>query len=149
MNTIEVKVVKVKGAEDLPLPKYETSGAAGMDLYANVKENVVLKHGDIKLIKTGIAFSLPQNVEAQVRPRSGLALKYGITVWNSPGTVDEDFIGEVGVILANFGENDFEVKRGDRIAQIVFNKVEKTEWKLVDSLDKTERGDGGFGHTGK
>ena len=125
-----------------------SEGAAGMDLYANVKEEVTVEKGSIKLIPTGIRIALPEGFEAQIRPRSGLALKNGISLVNSPGTIDSDYRGEIGVIVINLGENDFVVKRGDRIAQMVINRYKKVEWTECADLDETERGEGGFGHSG-
>jgi dUTP pyrophosphatase len=135
-------------AKDLKLPSYMTRGAAGMDLYANVTEDTLIKPGDIKLVPTGIKISIPEGYEAQIRPRSGLALKYGISMVNAPGTIDSDYRGEINVILINFGKEDFIVKRGERIAQMVINKVEVVDFTETDALDETERGAGGFGHTG-
>lgn len=141
-------IARTEDAADLPLPAYMSEGAAGMDLYANVKEEVTVEKGSIKLIPTGIRISLPEGFEAQIRPRSGLALKNGISLVNSPGTIDSDYRGEIGVIVINLGENDFVVKRGDRIAQMVINRYEKVEWTECADLDETERGEGGFGHSG-
>lgn len=141
-------IARTEDAADLPLPAYMSEGAAGMDLYANVKEEVTVEKGSIKLIPTGIRIALPEGFEAQIRPRSGLALKNGISLVNSPGTIDSDYRGEIGVIVINFGENDFVVKRGDRIAQMVINRYEKVEWTECADLDETERGEGGFGHSG-
>ncbi|MCD8036419.1 MAG: dUTP diphosphatase [Clostridiales bacterium] len=117
-------VTKTDDAKDLPLPKYMSDGAAGMDLYANVHEDTLIRHGEIKLIPTGIKIALPEGYEAQIRPRSGLALKYGITLLNSPGTIDSDYRGEIGIIMANCGNNGFLIRRGDRIAQMVINIYE-------------------------
>ena len=141
-------IARTEDASDLPLPAYMSEGAAGMDLYANVKEEVTVEKGSIKLIPTGIRIALPEGFEAQIRPRSGLALKNGISLVNSPGTIDSDYRGEIGVIVINLGENDFVVKRGDRIAQMVINRYEKVEWTECADLDETERGEGGFGHSG-
>lgn len=141
-------IARTEDAADLPLPAYMSEGAAGMDLYANVKEEVTVEKGSIKLILTGIRIALPEGFEAQIRPRSGLALKNGISLVNSPGTIDSDYRGEIGVIVINLGENDFVVKRGDRIAQMVINRYEKVEWTECADLDETERGEGGFGHSG-
>ena len=141
-------IARTEDAADLPLPAYMSEGAAGMDLYANLKEEVTVKKGSIKLIPTGIRIALPEGFEAQIRPRSGLALKNGISLVNSPGTIDSDYRGEIGVIVINLGENDFVVKRGDRIAQMVINRYEKVEWTECADLDETERGEGGFGHSG-
>ena len=131
------------------LPKYATKLSAGMDLRANIDEPVVLQPGERRLIPTGIHIGLPQGYEAQVRPRSGLALKHGITCLNSPGTIDADYTGDVGVILINHGHEPFTINDGDRIAQMVIAKFKKAAWVEVDVLQDTERGDGGFEHTGK
>lgn len=149
MNTLEILVKQLDDAKDLPLPKYMTEDAAGMDLYANITNSITLNQFERILIKTGIAIELPSGYEAQIRPRSGLALKYGITVLNTPGTIDADYRGEVGVILINLGREPFTISRGDRIAQMVINKVEKAYLKIVDKVSTTERNDGGFGHTDK
>ena len=141
-------ITKTDDAKDLQLPKYMSKGAAGMDLYANVHEDTMIRRGEIKLIPTGIKIALPEGYEAQIRPRSGLALKNGITMVNSPGTIDSDYRGEIGVIIINHGERGFLVKRGDRIAQMVINRYERIEWSECESLDETERADGGFGHSG-
>lgn len=142
---VQVKVVN-KGKQELP--KYATIGSAGMDLRANLEEPMVLKRFERKLIPTGIYIQLPEGYEAQVRPRSGLALKHGLIVPNSPGTVDSDYTGEVCVMLLNLGENDFIINPGERIAQMIVSKYEHVDWVPVNELEKTERGDGGFGHTG-
>jgi dUTP pyrophosphatase len=144
-----VKVFHMPGNEDLPLPVKMSTGSSGFDLHAAVKDPVEIKPGRWKLIPSGIALSMPAGLEAQVRPRSGLALKHGITVLNTPGTIDADYRGEIGVILLNLGERPFRVERGDRIAQLVFMQVPAVSLKVTDSLDETERGSGGFGHTGK
>ena len=141
-------IVRKDDAKDLPLPKYMSDGAAGMDIYANVHTDTVVAVGGIKLIPTGIRIALPQGYEAQIRPRSGLALKNGITMVNTPGTIDSDYRGEIGVIIINHGHEPFTIKRGDRIAQMVINKYEHVFWTETDSLDETERGSGGFGHSG-
>lgn len=141
-------IVRTDDAKDLPLPKYMSDGAAGMDIYANVHTDTVFAVGEIKLIPTGIRIALPQGYEAQIRPRSGLALKNGITMVNTPGTIDSDYRGEIGVIIINHGHEPFTIKRGDRIAQMVINKYEHVFWTETDSLDETERGSGGFGHSG-
>ena len=131
------------------LPKYATKLSAGMDLRANIEEPIVLQPGERRLIPTGIHIGLPQGYEAQVRPRSGLALKHGITCLNSPGTIDADYTGDVGVILINHGQKPFTINDGDRIAQMVIAKYKQVTWVEVEELQATERGDGGFGHTGK
>lgn len=130
------------------LPSYETAMSAGMDLRANINEPVVIRPLQRALIPTGLSIAVPAGFEAQVRPRSGLALKKGITVLNSPGTIDADYRGEVGVILVNLSDQDFQVNDGDRIAQMVFARHEQVEWIPVTELSVTERGEGGFGHSG-
>ena len=143
-----MKIKRVNEANDLPLPMYATEGASGMDVVANIKEAIVLKPGERKLIPTGFSFQLKNGQELQVRPRSGLALKHGVTVLNAPGTIDSDYRGEVGVILINLGQEDFLIKRGDRIAQLVLADVKRENLEEVHMLDDTERDDGGFGSTG-
>ncbi len=143
-----LKIKKLDNGKNLPLPKYETTGSAGMDLLAAIDEPIIIKPSEIKLVKTGIAFALEQGFEAQVRPRSGLALKNGITVLNTPGTVDSDYRGEVCVILINHSQVDFTITRGMRIAQVVIAKHEQAEVVEVQNLDETVRGSGGFGSTG-
>lgn len=142
--------IKVYNESPNSLPQYETSGAAGLDVKAN--ENVTIKPGERVLVKTGLFVEIPEGYELMVRPRSGLAIKHGITVLNSPGCVDPDYRGNVGVILINHGSSDFEIRVGDRIAQLVLNKVEKIDWQTViskDELSSTNRGSGGFGSTNK
>ncbi|MBR6121295.1 MAG: dUTP diphosphatase [Prevotella sp.] len=131
-----------------PLPAYATEQSAGMDLRANIDQPVVLRPMERRLIPTGLHIALPQGYEAQVRPRSGLALKHGITVLNAPGTIDADYRGEVGVVLINLSQEDFVVNDGERIAQMVIAHYEKAELTEVECLDETERGEGGYGHTG-
>jgi len=145
---MKVEITHIRGSEDMSLPKYMTEHASGMDLSAAVKEDTVLKPGEIKLVPTGIQIGIPPGYEGQVRPRSGLALKHGISIVNSPGTIDADYRGEVGVILVNLGKKDFLIRRGDRIAQLVINKVARADLVYVDKLTKTSRNEGGFGHTG-
>lgn len=140
--------VKVINNSNFDLPEYKTVGSAGLDLKANIREDVVLKPMERKLIPTGLSMAIPKGYEGQIRARSGLALKYGITLINCIGTVDCDFRGEIKVPLVNLGEEDFIIKSGDRIAQFVLNKYEKIEFELVEKLNDTERGEGGFGHTG-
>ena len=132
-----------------PLPAYATALSAGMDLRANLDTPITLRPLERCLVPTGLFIALPQGFEAQVRPRSGLALKKGITVLNTPGTVDADYRGEIGVILVNLSNEDFVINDGERIAQMVVARHETVEWEAVETLDKTERGAGGFGHTGK
>ena len=148
MERIEVRVTVDDHAKDLPLPEYKSDSASGMDLLAANREDVVLAPGDITLIPTGLHISLPVGYEAQVRPRSGLALKHGLTIVNAPGTIDADYRGEICVILANIGRQPFTVTRGTRIAQIVIARVTHATWVPSDKLDDTARGHGGFGHTG-
>jgi dUTP pyrophosphatase len=143
-----LKIKKLENLKELPLPKYETPGSAGMDLRAAIDEPITLKEGETKLIKTGLAIALEPGYEAQVRPRSGLALKNGITVLNSPGTVDSDYRGEVCVILTNISKNDFTIERGMRIAQMIIAQYEQANIVEVKDLDETERGSSGFGSTG-
>lgn len=130
------------------LPKYATAGSAGMDIRANIEQPIVLKPLERCLVPTGLHIALPEGYEAQIRPRSGLALKKGLTVLNSPGTIDVDFRGEIGVILINLSSEDFTINDGERIAQMVITRYEQAEWEPVETLDETERGTGGFGHSG-
>lgn len=142
---IEIKVVN-RGHQ--PLPVYATELSAGMDLRANIEETIVLHPMERRLIGTGLHIALPAGYEAQVRPRSGLALKHGVTVLNSPGTVDADYRGEIKVLLVNLSAEDFVINDGERIAQMVIARHEQAEFTVVEELDETERGDGGYGHTG-
>ena len=143
-----LKIKKLENFRELTLPKYETTGSAGMDLTASIDEDIIIKSGEIKLIKTGIAIALEKGFEAQIRPRSGLALKNGITVLNTPGTIDSDYRGEICVILINHSKLDFIVSRGMRIAQMIIAKYEQAEIIAVENLDETVRGKSGFGSTG-
>lgn len=131
-----------------PMPTYATSQSAGMDLRANLEEPVVLHPMERRLIPTGLHIALPEGYEAQVRPRSGLALKHGLTVLNAPGTIDADYRGEIGVVLINLSQEDFTINDGERIAQLLVARYEQVEFSLVETLDETERGEGGYGHTG-
>lgn len=140
--------VKIINKSNNPTPTYETSLSAGMDLRAYVEGPITLSPGERKLIKTGLHIELPQGYEAQVRPRSGLAFKKGITVLNSPGTIDADYRGDIGVILINHSNEEFVVKSGDRIAQLVISKFEKVDWETSDEINSTSRGYSGFGSTG-
>lgn len=140
--------IKIVNKSSFPLPSYKTIGSAGMDLCANINEPVVLKPLNRVLIPTGLYISIPEGYEAQIRARSGMALKHGITLANGIGTIDSDYRGEIGVILVNLSNEDYVINRGDRIAQLVIAKYERIELEEVDSLDETERGSGGFGHTG-
>ena len=147
---VKVKIKRVRGNQDqeIPLPRYMTEHSAGMDLFAAVDEEVILEPGERKLIPTGIALSIPEGCEGQVRPRSGLALRNGVTLVNTPGTIDADFRGEIGVLLINFGQKSFKIKRGERIAQLVIAPVCRAVLESVEELDATPRNEGGFGHTG-
>ncbi|MFA4857820.1 MAG: dUTP diphosphatase [Candidatus Margulisiibacteriota bacterium] len=145
---LKAQIKRLPHGMDLPLPQYMTEHAAGMDLYAAVTEETIIGPGAWKLVPTGLAIALPEGYEAQVRPRSGLALKQGVSVLNTPGTVDADYRGEVGVILMNHSKNDLIIRRGDRIAQMIINKIEKITFEEVAELPESERGTGGFGHTG-
>ena len=140
--------IKVINKSKHDLPKYQTELSAGMDLYANINEPITLKSLERTLVKTGLFISLPKGYEAQVRPRSGLAFKNGITVLNTPGTIDADYRGEIGVILVNLSSQDFTINDGDRIAQMVIAKHETAIWEEVENLDETNRGEGGFGSSG-
>jgi dUTP pyrophosphatase len=145
MNTLEIPIInKSKHA----LPNYQTPHSAGMDLHANIEDPIQLLPQQRTLIPTGLFIELPQGYEAQIRPRSGLAFKHGITVLNSPGTIDADYRGEVGVILINLSNEAFVIENGERIAQLIFSKVEQIEFEQVENLSETERGAGGFGSTG-
>ena len=145
MEKISIKIIN---NSPNPLPEYKTLFSAGMDLKANNQTPVLLKPYERILVPTGLYIELPQGYEAQIRPRSGLALKHGITVLNSPGTIDADYRGEIGVILINLSDNDFVIEQGDRICQMIVAKHEQAEFKEVEFLSQTQRGEGGFGHTG-
>ena len=146
MKKVEVKVVREK---NVTLPKYETEGSAGLDVRANITEPIVLKSLERVLIPTGLKIAIAEGYEVQVRPRSGLAIKHGITMLNSPGTIDSDYRGEIKVIAVNLSNETYTIEPNERIAQLVLNKVEQIEFVEVDELDATNRGEGGFGHTGK
>lgn len=141
--------VKVINRSHHPLPEYATTASAGLDLRANLDSPVTLQPLERKLIPTGLYIALPEGCEAQIRPRSGLALKHGISLLNTPGTIDADYRGEIGVILVNISNEPFEVRDGERIAQMLIARYEQVEWEPAESLDATERGAGGFGHTGR
>ena len=140
--------IKIINKSEHPLPKYQTKQSAGMDLYANISEPITLNSLERKIIPTGLFIALPKGYEAQIRPRSGLAAKHGITCLNSPGTIDADYRGEIGVILANLSSESFTINNGERIAQMVIAKHEVADWEEVEILDETERGAGGFGSSG-
>jgi dUTP pyrophosphatase len=148
VTTIDVPVLKLASSDGLPLPAYATSGSAGLDLAAAVTEPVVIAPGGRAMVPTGLAIALPVGFEAQVRPRSGLAARSGVTVLNTPGTIDSDYRGEIQVILVNFGDAPFKVTRGERIAQLVVAPVTQLAWQTTDRLPDTARGAGGFGSTG-
>lgn len=148
MNTIAVKIKTKENCADLPLPAYMSSGSAGMDLYADVDGEVTIEPGKIKMVSAGIYISLPEGYEAQIRPRSGLAVKHGIGIVNSPGTIDADYRGLINIILINFGKESYIIKRASRIAQMVINEVIQAKFEVVNELDRTVRNTGGFGHTG-
>ena len=148
LQQVKIKIKRLDGHKDIPLPAYETEGSAGMDLRAAVEERVTLNPGEIRLIPTGLMVSIPRGYEGQIRPRSGLALKQGIGMVNSPGTIDSDYRGEIGVIMINWGPSPFIVNRGDRIAQMLISRVLRAGLLEVEELDSTERGEGGFGHSG-
>jgi dUTP pyrophosphatase len=141
--------VRIINNSNNPLPKYQTGQSAGMDLYAFLEKEINLASGERVLVPTGIHIELPQGYEAQIRPRSGLAFKHGIGMVNAPGTIDADYRGDIGVLLINHGKEDFVIKSGERIAQMVIAKYEQVTWVQTEELDSTERGSGGFGHTGK
>lgn len=143
---MKIKVINKSGN---PLPKYQTSQSAGLDLQANISEPVTIGSLERAMIPTGLFIALPEGYEAQIRPRSGLAAKYGVTVLNSPGTIDADYRGELKVVLVNLSKEPFVINNGERIAQMVVAKCEQAEFESVDVLDETERGEGGFGHTGR
>lgn len=150
MSEPKVQITQINGsAEDIPLPHYATEHSAGMDICAAVEREFVLKAGETALIPSGFAIALPEGYEAQIRPRSGLAIKHQITVLNSPGTIDADYRGEVKVILTNLGKQDFVIKRGERIAQMVIARYSRITWEERETLEETQRGAGGFGHTGR
>ena len=149
MKNTNVLIKQLPGSEDLPLPRYMTPHAAGMDLYAAVTDDIILAPGERSLVPAGIAIALPEGCEAQIRPRSGLAIKNGITLLNAPGTIDADYRGEIKIIMANLGQEPFTVRRGERIAQMVVAPVLTATLSAVDELPETERNSGGFGHTGR
>jgi dUTP pyrophosphatase len=151
MNEVNVAVLPLPHFEGLQLPAYETAGSAGMDVRAAVPEGepVILAPGERAMVPTGLSVAIPQGYEIQVRPRSGLAAKYGLTCLNTPGTIDSDYRGEIKVILINLGQEAFTIQRGERIAQLVLAPVTRLAWQAVDSLDETDRGAGGFGSTGR
>lgn len=149
MKKVKILLKKKEGSGDLEVPRYATLGSSGMDLVADVHEDVILRPGDIKLISAGIYISIPEGYEAEIRPRSGLALKHGISLVNTPGTIDSDYRGLINIIMVNHGKEPFTIHRGDRIAQMVIKEVIRAEIEVTNLLDDTVRSHGGFGHTGK
>ncbi len=147
MEKVKVCIQRLPGNDDIPLPQYMTDQAAGMDIFSAVAEEEIILPGQRKKIATGIAVALPEGYEAQIRPRSGLALKNGVTLLNTPGTIDADYRGEIGLIVINHGEEPFIVTRGMRLAQMVVQRVCRVDWEETETLAKTVRGSGGFGHT--
>ncbi len=149
MTPLTIRINRISDrTKDVPLPAYATEGSAGMDIYAAVDGEMVVKAGETTLVPTGFSMEIPIGFEAQIRPRSGLALKSSIGLMNSPGTIDSDYRGEVKIVFTNFGKTDFIVKRGDRIAQMVVATYQRVQWEESSALSETSRGSGGFGHTG-
>ncbi len=148
IKTVKVSLKIDPAAKDLPAPRYMSDGAAGLDLCAHVESDIIIHPGEIKLISTGISIGIPLGYEAQIRPRSGLALKHGITMVNTPGTIDSDYRGVISLIVTNLGKEPYTVKRGARMAQMVINEVIRAEFEEVEELSETKRSVGGFGHTG-
>ena len=146
--TIKIRRLYPEHDSDMPLPRYMTPQSSGMDLHAAIKENQVIHVGSMVVVPTGLAIALPTGFEAQIRPRSGLAFKHGIGIINSPGTIDADYRGEIKIALINLGEKPYTIRRGDRIAQMVIQKVYQVQLEVVDALKETDRNEGGFGHTG-
>ena len=149
MEKVTVTIQRLPGNEDLPLPRYMTEHAAGLDVFAAVGQEVSIFPGQREMIPTGLAIALPEGYEAQIRPRSGIAWKHGVTLVNAPGTIDADYRGEIGILLINHGDQTFVVRRGDRIAQMIVQRVCRVQWDVHPELNPTGRGDGGFGHTKK
>ena len=147
VDEVEIAISQLPGCDDLPLPRYMTEQSAGMDICAAVDQEITIMPGRREVIPTGMIIALPVGYEAQIRPRSGLALKHGITLVNSPGTIDADYRGEIKLLVINHGENSFAVRRGDRMAQMVISRVCRGQWRQRETLDETVRGQGGFGHT--
>ena len=150
MHEIEIKIKRLdKKFSDIPLPSYTTKGSAGMDIRAAVDNEIILEKGNVGLVPTNLSVEIPEGYEIQVRPRSGLAFKHGIGILNSPGTIDSDYRGEIKIIMMNFGEENFSIRRGERIAQLIVSKVYSAKLIETDDLNDSHRGEGGFGHTGK
>jgi len=148
VKSLRIAIKRKEDAKDLPLPRYATTGSSGADLYADVKGEVVLLPGEIKLVSCGIYLEIPEGFEGEIRPRSGLALKHGVTLVNAPGTIDSDYRGLVSLIMTNLGKVPFTIRRGDRVAQLVIKEVVRAQLAEKDELDETVRSAGGFGHTG-
>ena len=148
MKNIELKVKKVRQDTNIEMPRYMSEGASGLDLFITIDKDIILKHLERALVPTGISVSIPPGFEAQIRPRSGLAIKHGITLLNSPGTIDSDYRGEINLVVINLGNESFTLKNGMRLAQMVISKYVKIKTTLVEDIDNTKRGIGGFGHTG-
>jgi dUTP pyrophosphatase len=149
-ESVPVKIKKLSNEfDDLPLPSYSTSGSSGLDVRAAINEDVIISPGELRLIPTNFSVEIPEGYEIQVRPRSGLAAEHGISLVNSPGTIDSDYRGEIKIIMMNLGREEFKISRGDRIAQMVLSKVYKAEFLLSEDLEESIRGNGGFGHTGR
>jgi dUTP pyrophosphatase len=150
MENINIKIKRIsKEYNDIPFPEYATEGSAGMDIRATINESVIIKKGEVVMVPTNLSVEIPLGYEIQVRPRSGLAVKHGIGILNSPGTVDSDYRGEIKIILFNYGKEDFLIQKGERIAQLIISRVFRAEFKEENSLNESKRGIGGFGHTGK
>ena len=149
MKHVKISLKRKTGCEDLPVPNYATDGSSGMDLSADVEGEVVLAPGEIRLISSGIYVSIPEGYEAEIRPRSGLALKHGISLVNTPGTIDSDYRGLLSLIMINHGKEPFTIRRGDRVAQMVVKEVIRADMDVTEGLDDTVRSSGGFGHTGR
>jgi len=147
-NEVKVSITREPGCEDIPLPSYSTAQSAGMDVRAAVREPLTLAPGERGFVPTGLRIALPAGYEAQIRPRSGLAIQHGITMINTPGTIDPDYRGEIRLLVVNLGTEPYTINRGDRIAQMVVARFAKVEWESVPELEETPRGEGGFGHTG-
>ena len=148
--SVAIKIKRLSNEfNDIPLPSYSTRGSSGVDVRAAVKEDVIIPHGELRLVPTNLSVEIPEGYEIQVRPRSGLAANHGIGILNSPGTIDSDYRGEIKIIVMNLGREEFKISRGDRIAQMVVSKVYKAEFLVSEDLEESIRGNGGFGHTGK
>jgi dUTP pyrophosphatase len=147
IEEVMISILKLSGHDDMPLPRYMTEHAAGMDIFAAVEREEIILPGQRKMIPTGLMVALPVGYEAQIRPRSGLALKHGVTLANSPGTIDADYRGEIGLVMINHGDAPFVIRRGDRVAQMVVHRVCRVTWAVDKKLEPTGRGNGGFGHT--